>query len=402
MRGGFEEGNFIIKSFTNSITLPNFELWDKLKEKQMPLSFDLEVTARCNNNCRHCYICLPPDDNQAKMKELSLEEIRGLAGEAVSMGALWCMISGGEPLIRDDFSEIYLSLKRKGLLVSLFTNATLIDEEHIELFKRYPPRDIEVSVYGVTKETYERVTGKPGSYKSFMHGLNLLLDNGIKVRLKTMALRSNFHELPQIAQFCRERTKDYFRFDPLLHLRLDRNPSRNEKIISERLTPPEIVALEKSDLERFHALQKGCDKLINPEFCKTNCNHLFHCGTGFGGFVLGYDGNFRLCSSLTHPECVYDLRNGNLADAWYNFVPKVREMRSANKKFLEACHVCPIINLCLWCPAHAYLEEGVMDAYVSYFCEVANARAESLRNSVQDVPVLSLDLPINRGQSAEL
>jgi radical SAM protein with 4Fe4S-binding SPASM domain len=386
----------LFNSYINSVSLPNLDLWGKIKAKRMPLSFDLEVTARCNNNCHHCYICLPPKDRQAKMMELTLEEIERLAGEAVSMGAVWCLITGGEPLLRDDFFEIYMDLKRKGLLVSVFTNATLIDEEHIELFRKYPPRDMEVSVYGVTQETYEKVTRNPGSFKAFMHGLNLLLDNGIKVRLKAMAIRSNFHELPQIARFCRERTMDYFRFDPLLHLRLDRNQTRNEAIESERLTSLEIVALEKADAERFHALEKSCDKLINPDLCDNQCDHLFHCGAGNGGFVLGYDGNFRLCSSLTHPECVYDLRKGSLADAWHNFVLKVREMRSENKEFLETCRICPIINLCLWCPAHAYLEQGSIDAYVPYFCEMANARAEALAHSCPDVTVLSIDLPIDQ------
>jgi radical SAM protein with 4Fe4S-binding SPASM domain len=374
----FEELVCMFDSYTNSINLPELGLWDKIKEKGMPLSFDLEVTARCNNKCHHCYICLPPKDRQATMNELTLDEINHLAGEAVSMGAIWCLITGGEPLLRHDFFEIYQALKRKGLLVSIFTNATLIKEEHIELFRKYPPRDIEVSVYGVTQDTYEKVTCNPGSFKAFMQGLNMLLDNKIKVRLKAMAIRSNFHELPQIAKFCRERTMDYFRFDPLLHLRLDRDQTRNEAIKSERLTFQEIAALEKADSERFHALEKSCDKLINPDFCDYRCDHLFHCGAGKENFVLGYDGNFRLCSSLHQPECVYNLRMWSLADIWNNFVPKVREIRSGNKEFLKKCRVCPIINLCLWCPAHAYLEEGALDAFVPYFCKVANARAVAL------------------------
>ncbi len=83
-----------------------------------------------------------------------------------------------------------------------------------------------------------------------MKGLDLLLESGIKVRLKAMALRSNLHEIPEIARFCRERTKDYFRFDPFLHLRVDGDPARNEEIKSERLSPEEIVALENSDGEK--------------------------------------------------------------------------------------------------------------------------------------------------------
>jgi radical SAM protein with 4Fe4S-binding SPASM domain len=367
------------ESFVSSIEIQDFPLWDKMKAKRDLFSFDLEITARCNNDCRHCYINLPAGDREAKAKEMTVDEIGDIADQAVELGAVWCLITGGEPLLRPDFADIYLLLKRKGLLVSVFTNAILVNEEHVALFERYPPRDIEVSVYGVTKETYETVTRRSGSFVRFMHGLDLLLDSGVKVRLKAMALRSNLHEMPQIARFCRERTKDYYRFDPFLHLRFDGDPVRNEEIKSERLSPEEIVALERSDPERFESLQKRCDKLIVPEFAQHTCNHLFHCGAGNGSFDVGYDGLFRLCSSLYHPECVYDLRTGRLSDAWHNFVPQVRDMRSNRKEFLETCRVCPLINLCMWCPAHAYLETGDLDGSVPYFCAVAHARAEALK-----------------------
>jgi radical SAM protein with 4Fe4S-binding SPASM domain len=369
------------KSTVSSTPLAEFSLWEKIKDKRALISFDLEITARCNNDCRHCYINLPAEDKTAREKELSFEEIKEIADEAVSLGALWCLITGGEPLLREDFFDIYLYLKRKGLLVSVFTNASLVTEEHVRLFKKYPPRDIEVSVYGVTKETYEQVTRRPGSFATFVRGLNLLLGSGVKVRLKAMALRSNVHELPDIARFCRERTKDYFRFDPFLHLRFDGNPMRNEEIKAERLSSEEIVALERSDPERFQALEKGCDRLIVPEFSHGTCNHLFHCGAGNGSFTLSHDGLFRLCSSLWHPECVYEVKKGSLTDAWHRFVPSVRNMRSDSRDFLEKCRVCPLINLCMWCPAHAHLETGEIDVPVDYFCRVAQTRGVALRRA---------------------
>lgn len=371
------------ESIVSSIPLPQFSLWEKVRDKRSLMSFDLEITARCNNDCRHCYINLQAGDRAAKEAELSFEEIKEIADEAVSLGALWCLITGGEPLLREDFFDIYLYLKRKGLLVSVFTNATLIAEEHVRIFKKFPPRDIEVSVYGVTKDTYERVTQRAGSFAAFMRGLSRLLGSGVKVRFKAMVLRSNFHELPEIARFCRERTKDYFRFDPFLHLRFDGNQIRNEEIRSERLSSAEIIVLERSDPERFQSLEEGCDKLIVPEFSHIACNHLFHCGAGNGSFNLSHDGFFRLCSSLWHPKCIYDLKKGSLTDAWRNFIPRVRDMRSERREFLEKCRVCPLINLCMWCPAHAHLESGEMDAPVDYFCELAHARAEALTKSRQ-------------------
>ena len=367
--------------------IQDFPLWEEMKKKKKIFSFDLEITARCNNNCRHCYICLPAGDREEKAKELSPYEISRIADEAIALGAVWVLITGGEPLIRDDFSEIYMILKRKGLLISVFTNAALINREHVDLFLKYPPRDIEVSVYGATKETYEKVTGCYGSYDAFMRGLSLLLENGVKVRLKAMALRSNIHELDQISTFCNERTKDYYRFDPLIHMRFDGNLTRNQEIIAERLTPEEIVRIERADEKRYNSLEKNCDKLIIENFCHNNCDHLFHCGAGNGSFSVSYDGKFRLCSSLWAPETMYDLRTGTLKEAWEEFIPKVRDMRSKKPEFLQTCRKCPIINLCLWCPAHAYLETGEMDTHIDYFCRVAHARARSLGYNENNPPV---------------
>jgi len=371
-------------SFVSSVSMPEFKLWGKLTDKRIPLSFDLEITARCNNACRHCYINLPANDVEAREKELTLAEINDLADQAVGMGALWCLISGGEPLLRKDFADIYLSLKHKGLLVSVFTNACLVTEDHVRLFKKYPPRDLEVTVYGVTKDTYERVTQRPGSFSAFHRGLDLLLKSGIKVRLKAMALHSNVNELPAIAEFCRQNTKDYFRFDPLLHLRYDRNPLLNAKIQAERLSPKEIVTIEQNDDERARALQKDCDRLIGHEHEGHLCDHLFQCGAGNDSFSISFDGIFRLCDDLWHPECTYDLRQGNLAQAWNDLVPRVRTMQSTNSTFLERCRRCPIINLCLWCPAHAHLECGQMDVWNEYFCQVAHARAEAILSARDD------------------
>jgi MoaA/NifB/PqqE/SkfB family radical SAM enzyme len=157
-----------MSSFFSEGRLPEFALWQKIAHRRVPLDFSLEVTARCNNDCRHCYINLPAGDPEARRRKLSLAEIGDMADQAVALGTLWCLISGGEPLLRQDFADLYVMLRQKGLLVSVFTNACLVTEEHVALFKKYPPRDaIEVSVYGTTRETYERVTRRPGSYAAF-------------------------------------------------------------------------------------------------------------------------------------------------------------------------------------------------------------------------------------------
>jgi radical SAM protein with 4Fe4S-binding SPASM domain len=363
-------------SFVESLKLPECPFHEKVKNENKLITFTLEITARCNNNCRHCYLNLPAKDKKAKASELSPSQIKKIIDQAADLGALWCLVTGGEPLLRKDFSDIYLYLKKKGFLVSVFTNATLITEKHIKLFKRYPPRDIEVTVYGITQGTYEKVTRNPGSFNAFMRGLTLLSKNKIEARLKTVALRSNLHEITAISQFCRERTKDYFRFDPFLGFRYDSDIERNKEIKSERLLAEEIITAETNDPKRLHSLQKVCCRLVKPEFARSTCKHLFHCESGKGSFVVSYDGFLRLCGPLWHPDCIYDLKKGKLVEALNKFIPQVRDMRSNNKNFLNKCRVCPIINLCFWCPAHSYLESGKLDEPINYFCELAHARLE--------------------------
>jgi len=348
--------------------------------KRLPLSVDLELTARCNNACRHCYVNRAAGDAAARAREMDYPFLMDLADQAVSLGTLWCLLTGGEPLLREDFAEIYIGLRKKGLLVSVFTNAILVGEKEVELFKAHPPRLVEVSVYGATETTYERVTRTPGSYRAFRKGLDRLLDAGIKVRFKTMAVRSNVAELPEIADFCRQRTSDVYRFDPVLHLRVDGDRVRNEEIRAERLAPAEIVALERSDPERFGALMRNCDSLILPDRAAVGCRHLFYCTAGRAAFGVTWNGRFSLCLSLRGEEALYDLRRGSLRAAWEDFAPRLLDLKSERPEFLARCGGCPIVNLCLWCPAHAYLETGALDEPVEYFCEVAHARSRALQD----------------------
>jgi radical SAM protein with 4Fe4S-binding SPASM domain len=359
--------------------IQEFPLWEKIRNKRLPLSFELEITARCNLNCAHCYINLPAGDREAMDRELSTGQILSLARQAADMGALWCLITGGEPLLRPDFADIYLGLKRLGLLVSVFTNATLVSPEHASLFRKYPPRDIEITVYAVTDMTWEAVTRRPGSLAKFMRGLDIFMANKVPVRLKAMAVQSNLGEQKKIAEFCRSLTKDYFRFDPQLHLRLDRDPARNREIMAQRLTPKQIVDLEEADEKRIEAMREQCHSLINDKLAGYRCDHLFHCGAGNGSFSVSFDGRFRLCSSLNTPDTTFDLRTGSLKQAWDDFVPRVRSMRSRREEFIQTCRRCVLLDLCLWCPAHAYLETGALDGSTPYFCEVAHKRAESIK-----------------------
>jgi radical SAM protein with 4Fe4S-binding SPASM domain len=133
-------------------------------------------------------------------------------------------------------------------------------------------------------------------------------------------------------------------------------------------------------------MHKECNEQARSGIGNADCDHLFQCGVGIGEFTVSYNGLFRLCTSLWVPGTTYDLKKGPLRSAWCDIVPRVHNLRSQNSTFLKTCRICPIINLCLFCPAVAYLETGRMDGETPYFCSVAHARAGMLGESVQGQP----------------
>lgn len=359
------------------ISISDLPLWEEAEKNHVLLSVALDLTERCNNDCRHCYINRPETDAGAKARELGLDEIKTLMDQAVELGALWVVLSGGEPLLRPDFPDIYEYLKKKGMLVSVFTNASLVTGDHVRLFKQYPPRDIEITVYGITPGIHEKVTGKK-TFDATMKGIDLLTAASLPVTLKSTIMKANVSQLDKIAAFCRSRSDQPFRFDPFLQLRLDRDPVKNKRILSQRLTPGDIIRIEKNDRERYQALKLKCSNIERSASGITQA--LFRCQAGTTSCAIGADGTYRLCSSLANRTCTTDLRINSLDHAWNTLTPAVRKTISQDRTYLETCGACALHDICAWCPAHADLETGRLDGHVRYFCDIAGKRRYHLQN----------------------
>ena len=117
-----------------------------------PLTGSIEVTRRCPLRCVHCYNNLPVND-RARSSELTYEEHCRILDEIAEVGCLWLLYTGGEIFLRTDFLDIYTYAKKKGLLLTLFTNGVLINERVADYLAEWPPFIIEITLYGHTKET---------------------------------------------------------------------------------------------------------------------------------------------------------------------------------------------------------------------------------------------------------
>ncbi len=283
---------------------------------------DIELTERCDNDCVHCCVNLPENDARAKKRELSSEQWQGILRQAADLGALSVRFTGGEPLLRDDFKELYLHARRLGLKVLLFTNARNITADLAALFVRIPPLEkIEVTVYGMSSRSYEAVSRKPGSYKEFRNGVDLLLQNRIPFVVKGALLPANKNESAEFESWAAtipwmDKPPSYsMAFD--LRGRRD-SPKKNRIIDSLRATPEEVRGIlnRRRGAYRKEMLQ-FCRKFIGPPGEK-----LFNCGAGHGGCVDAY-GFLQPCLSLRAPKLSYDLKKVTIRDALARVFPEI-------------------------------------------------------------------------------
>jgi radical SAM protein with 4Fe4S-binding SPASM domain len=332
---------------------------------RLPLIGSVELTHRCNLNCVQCYCNLPISDQQALRTELSFDEVRDILNQAAEEGCLWLLLTGGEPLVRMDFLDIYAHAKKNGMLVSLFTNGTLLNSEVADYLAEWPPRNVEITLHSASKETFERVTRVPGSYHRCMRGIELLLERDIPLKLKTTVTTLNRHELDDTTAYAESLGVEH-RFDALLIPRLD----GSKDPYAFRLTPDELVSLDREDGQRRLELERLCRDVWGH----SSNEMLYICGAGKWSFHVDPCGRLGLC--IMNRAHTYDLKAGSFRSAWREFIPGVRSLR--RQQDVE-CRTCPAIALCGQCPAWSYLEHRDLETPVEYLCEVAHCRAEAFR-----------------------
>jgi radical SAM protein with 4Fe4S-binding SPASM domain len=342
--------------------------------RRVPLAGSIELTRRCNNRCRHCYNNLPAADPHAMAGELHTNELVRILDEMAAAGCAWLLLTGGEIFLRPDFSEIYTHAKQKGLLVTLFTNGTLITPEVANFLANHRPFSIEITLYGATRATYERVTGNPASFGQCLRGISLLIDRGLPLKLKATVSTLNRHEIKEMKRFVENDLRLPFRFDALLNPRCDCSLSP----LDVRLAPEEGVQLDLSDPERAEALRDFVRRRRSHAAGDNKGAPFYPCGGGAHSFAIDPYGQLRACA--ISPGEGFDLRSGSFQEGWGRFLARLRERKIDR---VTKCLSCTLQEVCGMCPANGELECGDPQQPVDFLCRVAHLRAYAL-----DIPAL--------------
>jgi radical SAM protein with 4Fe4S-binding SPASM domain len=335
------------------------ELHRRAAERRQPVNGMFELTERCNLACRMCYVRRPAGDAALRAGELSAAAWLELARQAVDHGMVFLLLTGGEVILRPDFFEIYTPLTRLGLILTLFTNGTLITDAVAQRLAEAPPSRTEITVYGATATTYEAVTGVRGSYARCCAGIEALVEHRVPLGLKSTLTRRNVGELGAM----REMAHDWglpFSAGWLLSKRRDGALSEVEEC---RMSAAECVALEATDC----ASAGDWTEAASRESSLGN-DHSFHCQAGKATFAVNSRGEMNPCVDLTQPAA-RPLEIG-FRSAW----EQVQGYVDSAPSLASACLACDARGFCGRCPAWSAMETGTLTEPVPYLCEIAHAR----------------------------
>lgn len=328
----------------------------------------LELTYRCGLDCVHCY-CKGSEDKKA---ELSVADWKKIIEEFYKEGAVFLTFTGGDPLIREDFLEIYSYAKAKGFLVTIFTNGQLFTKKIIDYLVKSPPVSIEITLNGITRDTYESITQIKGSFDKAVEAIKKLKENKLPVILKSNCLKQNKDEIADIKRWTEDllgkpdKSKRYnFKYDPMIYPRLDGGRAPCE----QRLSFGEIKELRRKDPDIWEEYQRG----VRADFpdLKRDRKYLYRCNAWMSQFFIDPYGRLKFC--MFTQKFSVDLKKISFKEGFYKVFPKVlNETFKTDSK----CKDCELRSICYHCPARAHLETGDEEAPVPYYCELAKAMAK--------------------------
>lgn len=354
-----------------SRTIPTVEykdfsrrLHERYGQRDRVIKAQLEITYRCNLHCVHCYTD-PYNKREFFPRELTLQEITRILDEMADLDIVYLNLTGGEIFTHPDFFEIYGYAYRKGFLLQLYTNGTIITQAIIDRLKQSPPFSIDISCHSINEEAFDRFTQVPGSFRQFLKGMKLLRHSGLPFRFKTKAMNWNKDELLQIRRFV-ESFGQSFGFTTSLSPRLNGDLSS----LAYRLAPDEIKALED---QKMHEAQDDEPCQDTADWSSPPSERLYRCGCATDTIHISAWGELGTCTLQYEHRA--SLRDYSLKDAIAKVFAEVRARRYATD---SPCRTCGIYAFCDKKPTEARREAGDPEAPIPYDCDVALTRAERI------------------------
>lgn len=384
-----------------------------------PMIVDFNITCRCNLHCAYCYAnanrCLDEE-------ELTLEEIKTIILELVRLNVLIVRLSGGEPLMRPDFREIFEFCEQQGLLICINTNGTLITDEIIQLFKRECVKKVGISLDSYLEKVHNELRGKTFAYRETVKNIKRLLGEGLGDKVDVVVtisnLNANVDEVEQYLEFLGSigvknisfqyaipvgRGDDFSDCSPQydkwkeLVIWLYTNKDKYKKIYDIDY----VINLTNESECKFELYfpfieEHREDLLANVEGALSlNTNEYISCEAGNNTIAITADGKVYPCELMM---CYKELEAGDLRKNSFEYIWNnseiLREIRNMKVGELEEnCSICAMKEICGGgCRAAAYAYSHNIRA-----CDKRCPRvAESIEHFVEKITLLNREVIVRK------
>lgn len=340
------------------------ELINRAARDRKAISGSLELLPLCNMNCDMCYIRLSHEEMQRQGRLHTAQEWLDLAREMYQAGVLFLMLTGGEPLIFPDFKWLYVSLLEMGMIVTINTNGTLIDEEWAAFFGKHKPRRINVTLYGANEQVYQSLCHYPGGFARVLKGIRLLRENGVEVKVNGSTVKENYDDRFEIPHIAKE-------LGAAVHTDSYMYPATRERRFpfdeQARLDPVTAAHVRVEMMKIENTPQDFCRKALDMLYLATHTPPgeekpgKMKCRAGKCSFTINWQGMMRPCVMLTEPSI--PVFEKGFKESWRILTENVEEICLSSK-----CSRCPLREVCNTCAACALHESGRYDGVPEYAC----------------------------------
>lgn len=341
-----------------------------------PVNGTFELTLRCNLHCKMCMLRHDDQENPDLIKhELTAAEWIDMAKQVAQAGTLHLLITGGEPFLRPDFCEIWEGIYKQGFIMTLYTNAVLVNDTIMKTLRKYPPHTIGVTIYGASPETYEKVCGNADAFQKMIDGVHQLQTLPSNMEFRTTIIKENFADAKAIDELAFQQfglkygvkqaapvnkavrgacaNVEACRVDPEqdMQMKVQRIVDAFHEIVGDRFNPNHLT------IERKEEVETATKKTLT----------FFGCQAGISQYTITYSGKLLACQMIE--PFFTDAKQQSFQEAWKQFPAQVHFDHSHH-----TCQACEYADYCLSCFASRYAETGHFDGCSPYIYETAKAR----------------------------
>ena len=314
----------------------------------LPRLISWNMTFRCNLRCPHCYIDAGEREEE---RELNTVEGKMLIDQIAEVSKPILILSGGEPLLRNDVFELARYATEKGLTVAMGTNGTLITDSIARELKSCGVKAVAVSIDSCIPEQHDAFRGVIGSWRRALDGIDTCVEHGIAVQVNTTVTQQNYDEIDDIMALAEEHGASAF------HLFFLVPTGRGVEV--------EDISADMYEQMIDGVLEKIADAKYNlnvrpvcaPQFMRIASQKGLELERWTRGCIAGLTycriyptGEVTPCPYL--PVKLGNIRETHFRDIWFHS-PVLKALRNFNN-LKGKCSACEYMDICGGCRARAY------------------------------------------------